>query len=390
LKWFIKKTPHQARPSKIIGELYQDGAEYAASDHTSYEASFRRVMFDSCEFIVYDYLTQNLPQHEDFMWYLKNVIGNWNFVHFKDFKFSVYCTRMSGEMNTSSGNGIYNLITTMYLYYTKYGEEAFNLKIYVEGDDGIHRVIGSGLTQDDYKKVGLITKLERSYSITELSFCGIIMDDKDMINVTSPISYTVDFFWLNRQYFNAKTNKLRSLLKCKALSTLCQYPGCPIIYPLAKKVLSLLPDITIDEDFILRAPLDNYKKDIMILNLRHFVKHPHLYNIDIPIRTRRLVEKLFKIDVAIQLEIESYIQSAKCFPIIFPDCIYNYMNKDWLDFYDRFTYDIQLPIGQSVHPYVTFRTNNFSDMLAQGRKIAKIYKPNADFNKLRNFILGSL
>jgi len=335
------------------------------------------------ERIVYKHILQNVPGTEDFLWYFDNVIRNFNFCRFKTFRFVVHCTRMSGEMNTSSGNGIYNLISTMFLYYQKYGEEAFELKIYIEGDDGIHRELGTGLTPEDYARVGLNTKIQKSNNLTELSFCGIVMDEKDMINVTDPMSYISDFFWLNKKYFAASERKLQLLLKCKAYSTLFQYPGMPILYELAKTVLRLIPNIEPTNEFI-KATMNTYLSEEYFNNREEYLRNPEMFEIEVPLNTRLLVEKLYSIPILAQYKIEQEIRQTQQLPIIFSTHIYNYIPYCYQLFYDEYTFNKSILLGATTYPKELMEKpplirmeriyNNIQTILSKPSKYNKLFK----------------
>lgn len=360
LPWFIKKVPHALRPKLICDTLDMRASVFRASDYVSYEAHFRRIMFECCEWVIYEYLTSELPGASEFMWYVRNVIGNWNYIQFKEFEMLINATRMSGEMNTSSGNGLYNLLATMFLYYEKYGEAAFDLKIYVEGDDGVHRLLGNGIPASDYNSVGLTVEYIDSSSIMSLSFCGIVMDKEDLINVTNPMQYLVDFFWLNPKYFSARDHKKNELLLCKAYSALFQYPGCPIIYQLAKTVISLLPT---QKDLLFDFSLfqDTYKYETFLINLSHYKNHTEQYNITVPVNTRLLVEQLYNITPHDQILIEDYLKNCTQLPIHIPDWFYTYINPIFLDYFDQFSI-VHTINTDSQHPYVSFNKPTLSSM----------------------------
>lgn len=383
LRWFIKKTPNAERPKKIIEQLYRSGATYSSTDYISYESSFRRLMFETVELPIYDFLTQLLPNHDEFMWYVDNVMCSWNLCQFKDFNMAVYCTRCSGDQNTSCGNGIYNLAATLFLYYEKIGIEALDLAIYVEGDDGLQREIKNGLNAKDYASVGLAVDITKSDKLTALSFCGIVMDDRDMINVTDPICYISDFFWLNRQYFAARQTKLEELLKCKALSALYQYPGCPIIYPLAKTMIRLLSDVILDEERLKVLMRDNYKYEEFMTNHHHYLKNPQMYDIPIPTRTRQLVEDLFRIPINAQITIEREIENHQSLPIAFSNYIYQFVPKMFLDFYDNYTADATINIGCSTYPYTNFDRDELNSMIWLDGYINNVVDPTAVYNAFK-------
>jgi hypothetical protein len=122
---------------------------------------------------------------------------------------------MSGEMNTSSGNGLMNLIILSYIAWKKGG----SVKAVVEGDDGL---LATDVTYstDDFTRIGIRCKLEPRQSIAVSQFCGLCFDEIELENITDPRVVLHEFAWTSRRYVGASDRKLMGLLRCKALSYL--------------------------------------------------------------------------------------------------------------------------------------------------------------------------
>jgi hypothetical protein len=350
LPFFIKNVPHSERPKLIIDKLSQQGARYRSSDYESYEAHFKYIMFKSVGWVVYRYLTQKLPSHKAFMWYVTKVQAGYQFINMREFKMAIEDTRMSGDQDTSVGNGLYNLIGTLFLYYQNVGELAWDLKIFVEGDDGIHTILGQGITLQQYNSIGLTVKFEDSDQITNLSFCGIVMDSIDLINTTDPLEYIANFFWLDRKYYKSTPLKLASLLRAKAFSALFQYPGFPIIYPLALTVL----EITGGADMKITRGMfsDNYSHAKFKNNLRMYLRNPQMYNVNIPMNTRGLVEEKYNIPIQVQLYLEDMFLIQKRLPIIFTDFAQSLFADYQQHYYNNYTFVVDVHDPTNSRSYV--------------------------------------
>jgi hypothetical protein len=318
---FIKKVPVPDRPKYMMERLYAEGATYVETDYTAFEALFKEWLMVCCEFVMYKYMTQFLPEAEWFARVCDDILAGDNECLFKFYRVWVRATRMSGEMCTSLGNGFTNKMALEFVCSLK----GSNVVGVVEGDDGAARIDGPVPTTEDFAALGLDIKLIEHHDISTMSFCGIVYDPVDMINVTNPLDVLAEFGWTTTRYVRAKDAKLKQLLKAKCLSLAHQYPGCPIIQPLAEYGLRVTRNVTVG-----KAVLD-------VMN--QYEKHEYLRAVElgsvhkeIPFRTRLLVEKLYDVSVAQQLQAESYLRekvdlSPISLPAIeAPDSWSHYMN----------------------------------------------------------------
>jgi len=326
-KAFIKHVPVADRPDYIMSYLHREGAKYVATDYTAFESLFVRKLMDACEFELYSYMTQHLPYGGEFMRLVREVLGGRNLCVFKDFKVMVDATRMSGEMCTSLGNGFSNLMLMQFVCAEAGCREVLGV---VEGDDGLFTMVGTPPTAADFARLGLIIKMEVHDTISTASFCGIVFDPSERINVTDPRKVLVNFGWAQRAYGRARTCKLTALLRCKALSILFQYPGCPIIAELGRYGARVTPHQKVRMRRLIaqKGFYDLYTRQKIEAAMQGG-NIPH----KVPgMNTRLLVEKLYGITVEVQLSIESYLRSLKTiqpldhwsFPMIIPALWYEH------------------------------------------------------------------
>jgi len=351
---FIKHVPVADRPDYIMALLHREGAKYFATDYTAFESLFTRELMEACEFELYAYMTKYLPSGGEFMRLVREVLGGLNLCVFKDFRVMVEATRMSGEMCTSLGNGFSNLMLMQFMC-KKLGCK--KVRGVVEGDDGLFTMVGTPPTAEDFARLGLIIKAEVHDTISTASFCGLVFDPEDRINVTDPRKVLASFGWTSRRYARARTSKLSYLLRCKALSLAFQYPGCPIIAELGlygvrvtEKVKHKGVSFT---DFINRkGEFDSYKTGQLLAAMKHgsIPRKEPLWN------TRCLVERLYGIPCEVQVQIETYFRSLTkiqplnhwSFPTIMPELWYEHASKYSFSS-DRLDVNLEIPARSYPH-----------------------------------------
>ncbi len=347
LDYFIKKIPVSERPKYIMDMLARAGYEYDAADYTSFESLFTAPLMEACEMELYDYMTQELPEHEYFMKACRTVLAGENVCVFKDLTARVEAVRMSGEMCTSLGNGFSNLMFCLFLNH-KYGDtrdEPYSKAVVIEGDDSLASRTGVGLEPHHFAKLGLIIKMEHHLQVSEASFCGLVFDEDDLVNVTNPLEVLATTGWCTSQYARSTANKKRALLRCKALSIAHQYPGCPILSSFAQYLLR----VTRGQDVrhMVANWRNTYEREQLIDALRDEKKIKH---ISPPINTRLLVERLYSIPVERQMILERYFNSCeeiKPIPLWFVDDL---IPMSWRQFFCEYS---EVRTAQSNFSYPT-------------------------------------
>lgn len=346
---FIKKVPVHERPAVLLRDLYQDGASYFTTDFSSFEAHFRRVLMEDCEFQMYDHMTQFLPEHAQFMKLVLDVIGGVNEIQFKNILMEIEAKRMSGEMNTSSGNGFSNL---MFLLYVCHKKNCGTIKPKIEGDDGLCSASGVPPTTEDFKEFGLRIKLGVHDDLCKASFCGMIFDKEDMTNVSDPREVLATFGWTSSKYIRSKNSIKMTLLRCKALSLAYQYPSCPILSSFAQRMLWLTRSYEVKR-FVEkqgRSLFNQYEIELFLLAEKRNRQGLLLFK-EPGIATRKLVEDMFSISIQDQYKIELYFQNMVAIePITCPQ-ILSIMEPSWIDYYAK--YHAQMNPFSSNYDYPT-------------------------------------
>lgn len=335
--YFIKHVPVEDRPNYIMANVFNvNCAAYLATDYTAFESQFVKELMAGTEIVMLKYMTKWLPDKEKFWWLLDNVMLGVNDCVFKGFRMYIEATRMSGEMTTSLSNGFSNL---MFMLFTSEECGLKNVQGIVEGDDGLFSYDlppgGHIPTSDDFARLGLTIKIETHEKLSTASFCGMVFDEKERIPLTDPLKAVALLGWMDSRFVNSKQNKLRALLRCKALSMKSQYPACPIIDACASWVLRCTPS------FDVRHILNNntfglYKTDYMRTNIRDRFRFDR--DDTAGPRTRNLMQEKFAIPPAKQRSIEEWFDAQTTLKPI-PSYVFgDYIPKVWREYYERFSW----------------------------------------------------
>jgi len=333
---FIKKIPVRDRPNYIRQMLERVGAKYGVADYTSFETLFTEELMKICEMELYSYLSSSLVGGAEWFKIVLAVLTGDNECIFKAFKVFCHATRMSGEMCTSLGNGFTNLMVIEFLAEIN---GCTDLGVVVEGDDSEFTMCGPFPTADQFKKLGLNVKMQIHTRLEEASFCGLMFDFDDLVNVTDPREVLNEFGWALRSYAHCRKSRLMTLLRCKALSYAHQYPGTPIIQELAEYALRMTRSYDVSDFIENNRSYSEYEREQVREAFRFFEDKGPYYcraHIDVPINTRHLVERLFEIDVSTQLEIESYLRSLKVMTRLSHPAIVGLMQPQWVKYFSMY------------------------------------------------------
>lgn len=294
---FIKKIPVAERPAYIVSQLLNPGCVYASSDYTSFEALFTVEIMEAVEFQLYEYMSKNLPNGPSWLHRIRCVLLGKNRCFFSGFRVTTRGRRMSGEMCTSLGNSFSNLMFMLFMASLKGFEVVGSV---VEGDDGLFAIRGELPTPQDFERLGLRIKMESHEELSTASFCGLIFDPKDCVNIREPRNIMADFAWVESRYAGARQTGLLDLMRCKALSLAHQYPGCPIVSHLARYGLRMTEGRQVKELATESHAFGTWERD----QFREIIGKEVPWR-DPPMATRLLFEKQFNVSVEQQLRIET-------------------------------------------------------------------------------------
>ena len=339
---FIKHVPVADRPEYIMRHLYREGADYLQTDYSSFEALFRKEIMEHCEFVLFRYMCKALPNFRLIIRALEEVLGGVNFCEFKWFVVRCLARRMSGEMCTSLSNGFSNL---MFMLFTCQEVGFRDVDGVVEGDDGLFVGHGKPPGPADFARLGLIIKLQVYRNLAHASFCGIVFEPGDNVNVRDPIEMVVGFGWGDAKYARSKQRKKDTILRCKALSYAHQYPGAPIIQSMAHSVLRATRHVAgFTARYVQRAKMDSWVRELLAAAIKD---ESNIKFARVPDRTRLLVEELYGVSVDHQIILEEYFDSIDICSAFSHPLIDLYLNPTWCHYWDNYVVhrqpDIEYP-----------------------------------------------
>jgi hypothetical protein len=235
LPYFIKHVPIPDRPRYITEHVQTEGCRYMASDYTSFECGFTPAFMRVCEFALYKHLLRDCPHQRQSMKLFEKQCTGINKVHMSDVTCYMAARRQSGEMTTSLGNGFSNLAMTAFLLRDVI--DIKDLRCVVEGDDGLFAIpsqFENLVKPSCYEDLGFMIKSEWHDTVNTASFCGLVYDVHDCINLTNPIDEILSVGWSLGENIHASDSRISGLLIAKVYSLIYEYSGCPIVYKLAR------------------------------------------------------------------------------------------------------------------------------------------------------------
>lgn len=253
---------------------------------------------------------QNLPFIDEYMKIVRAKSEGINVSEFKDVIVQVVGRLMSGDCSTSSDNFVLNICLILYMLWKSVYpdlplreavEKVWEWPMFAEGDDGIfkHFDILPGLVEE----LGLAFKKDDYPHFGMASFCGIIADPDELINITDPRKVLADFPVLSRRYMACSEAKMRQLMRAKAMSYLVCYSGCPIIDPYCRYVLRATRGVDVRS---LSGKMGYWDNALLEQAL---TEKPWLQARPISPATRRLVERVYQISNRTQMLWESEFET---------------------------------------------------------------------------------
>jgi hypothetical protein len=241
LKWFIKHVPVPERP-KEISKLNVPGMVIHENDYTALEAHIVPVVMNAVECTCYRYV---LSEYRDDAERICSVLTGVNRLRTNaGMRAKVRGRRMSGDMCTSVGNGLTNVIIIAFIA----EERKLTFYGYVEGDDGIFAISGT-ITVLDYQLVGFVVKIHVVPTAEEGHFCGMSCASDGTL-LKDPARVLSNFGWTQTAMGHGVRVGME-LLRAKSLSLAYEMPQCPVVGALARVGLA------VSEGFVPR--FDSYK-----------------------------------------------------------------------------------------------------------------------------------
>lgn len=324
---FIKKIPEPQRPAYVMDQIYGADKKYGISDFTAYESHFTPQIF-KLQSMLYHHMMQNIPGgHKTVNDYISIVSGtsrhsegvseeirnSLEFLKFLETEHQNVCQskfvtiivkgkRLSGEMDTSLGNGVVNW--TLFEAVTALIQVEGS--IVVEGDDGLFSIRGERFpTNELYHALGFIIDIVIVPDISKASFCGMLFDPGELTIVTDPRKVLARTGLLPEKYHRANAQNKKLLIRARAYSLVYQYGSCPIIGAVGRALLRLTRSVDMRKFQESRFhSTDMYTRELLD---RAMSSEP--VRADPGPQTRLLVEELYGISEEEQVIIEEYFDN---------------------------------------------------------------------------------
>lgn len=332
-KYFVKHVPVMDRGEFLDSRFPSGGQLVFCTDHSNFEQHFTRRFMEACEKQLYSWVLgpamKSDPTVCHTMRHVLSALNGKNVLKAHGVSLSVEATRMSGDMNTSLGNGFSNLMIMLFLC----SEIGVKVDGIVEGDDGLFVAdpAAKDLTRDDaevsFRSMGFEIKCDVVSSVREAGFCRMYFypDGDRTMTVVDPISTLAKLGWTaSAEKMSKKPAVRQGLLVSKVLSMLYCSPGCPILAPFASHVLQALRGVSPVADSTSKwwdhewATLTPAQKAFALSR-------------QVSPAGRDAMERIYHIPPADQVELERYLCSADVSkPLVHP-LLDHYcgMHKDW-------------------------------------------------------------
>lgn len=308
---FIKKVPCDERAGLVFDVLSSISGDLICSDYTSFEAVHRKVILDTVVRTVYMELTRANPLARQIIIKHLQVRSGTQRMATREFELHIEnAILMSGEMDTSLNNGLFNLIC-MYFFASERCRAAgvpFDITKqygFFEGDDGVCKFpAGCVPTEGDFTRVGAKCKVVYPDSLSTASFCGTVVDEASMTLVTDPKAWLSKFPYTSKMDCNSGEKRISDLLLAKAMAAAYQYNGCPVISPIAWSVIRKYRGNSIHKFVSENRSFGSWVREHTINAMNYVENHEE---IKVSSSSRVLVERLYGISASEQIRLESVV-----------------------------------------------------------------------------------
>lgn len=305
-----------------------------SSDYSGYEKHFTRQIFEACEFQLYEFMTKFLPNGGEFMKMLRVVVAGTNHCVFKYVRADIPAGRMSGEMNTSLGNGFTNLMIFLFLNKVLGNKHVDCL---IEGDDCLGVFLGQRISEEMFSQVGFTMKqVVYLPSCNLASFCGQVFDFESCTVITNPVKVLLNFAWVSAQYSNSSYKTRLRLAKGKALSLIAQYPGCPVIQEFSLYILRVTSGVSLKID----GSMSGWERDNFLTAIRSSTE-PRV----VSIHSREIMASVFKLSIDQQIALENHFNSKQTYEPIMHAVLYDFVSPSQFEYDQNY---VMLDGGDSV------------------------------------------
>lgn len=249
---------------------------------------------------------------------------------------------MSGEMDTSSANGISNIFFLLFVFFLIEKEEkeqeeehhgvivfdqsyTKNGKLVVEGDDSESTCRRRLPCSADFTRMGFSVTEDVVDDPGKGGFCGILQA-QDGTLIKDPLWVICKYPWLEGvKYGRSKRHWQLSLYRAKAMSLAHEMPQCPLLRPFADAMLRLTNATHNRMEKAARAVFDRWElqKFLSVIKTKLSPYQPTLVG-------RLFMEESFGINVNEQHAFETRCANAKRIEdLVFDDILLHHCKPLW-------------------------------------------------------------
>lgn len=292
---FFVKTMNPYKIQKKMREIASRWSCFMGSDYSSYEGSQDYDWLNNVELKLYKKLFANYPEVYD---YFRLPYENGHYFYYKHRKIGhLYGKRMSGDMQTSIGNGITNASIWLYTAF-KHNQ---GIEFLVEGDDAF-LCSDSPLDTTIVNSLGFDCKIDGpSHNYQDIMFLSMICVDKysyaNFYKILDKIGVVKSLYFSQAASSNRQSKKLEDYLYTKAYCFLYMYPCTPILSTILSRMCELSHghfNINLMEDYYYTRIGDSAKVELYqdipeIVRIDFANRYPNF-----PIQKQKLLEKEFR------------------------------------------------------------------------------------------------
>jgi hypothetical protein len=310
---FIKKVPADQRAKLIIDLIDPLTGKLIATDWTNFEATHGPIVMRAVVTTVYLYLTSRNPlARERIMEHLRVRTGTQRLTQ-REFTIHLYwAILLSGEMDTSLNNGLFNLVTAYYSAWVKSGRTLDLTRQYgfVEGDDGLFKFPEQCVpVSADYTKFGGKCVVDHPDSIHTASFCGNVVDPDNLVLITDPLKFLHNLPYVGKKDLRSGEKRTSMILLSKAMSGAHSYNGAPVISPICWHIIRRFSRyLPLMDQFLLETNhLGVFHREEALSALAYVRTHGER----LPTMTSRVfMERVFKLSANEQFRLEHTIPAV--------------------------------------------------------------------------------
>lgn len=233
--FFVKHMTNPERVSRILA-MSQPGRKYYATDYTSFESHFTPQIMESIEMVLYEHALRKYPGYYK---RIHDVLCGPNHISNRmGMKMTIRGRRMSGDMNTSLGNGFSNLMLALYL--AKVNKSTYFDGVF-EGDDALFTT-NSRVIASDYADLGFTIKIEPHNDVQSAKFCGLLITPSNH-TIRDPTTVMSTLMW-NMTHPCCTHKTAMRLLRAKVMSLAVDAGSAPILWAVCSHLLTFTQSYT--------------------------------------------------------------------------------------------------------------------------------------------------